>query len=308
MTVLRGTRIAVGPEPVPDWALDAVRDGGGIIVEPSAAEAVIWLWHGSQGLPAFLEHAPQAQWVDLASAGVDWLFHENIFRPHRVWTCSRGIYGPNVAELILTLLLCAYRGMRQFIRAETWLPEDGRNLFGNSIGIVGGGGIARSLIALSRPFDVRLTVFNRSGRPVAEADETLGIEDLHDVIGRFNAVVLAAPLTDRTEKLMNNELFGKMRDDAWLINVSRGRLVDTDALVEALTVRTIGGAALDVTDPEPLPDGHPLWQLENCIITPHVASTVEMSPKWFSGHIEENVRRFVAGDRLQGIVDPELQY
>lgn len=308
MTELQGTRIAVGPEPVPDWALDAVRDGGGIIVEPGAADAAIWLWHGSQGLPAFLESAPRAKWVDLASAGVDWLFRENIFQPRRVWTCSRGIYGPNVAELTLTLLLCAYRGMRQFIRAETWLPEAGRNLFGSSIGIVGGGGIARSLISLARPFDVRLTVVNRSGRPIEEADETFSIEDLPKAIDSFDAVVLAAPLTDRTEKLMNKELLGRMRDDAWLINVSRGRLVDTDALVEALTVRTIGGAALDVTDPEPLPDGHPLWQLKNCIITPHVASTVEMSPKWFSRHIQENVRRFVAGDRLQGIVDPELQY
>ena len=107
---------------------------------------------------------------------------------------------------------------------------------------------------------------------------------------------------------MDKRLLGEMKDSAWLINVSRGRLVDTDALVEALQRGIIGGAGLDVTDPEPLPDGHPLWQLENCIITPHVASTVEMSPKWFGRHIEDNVRRFVAGDALLGVVDPELQY
>jgi phosphoglycerate dehydrogenase-like enzyme len=303
-----GTRIAIGPEPVPDWASGAVLRGGGVIVEPEQAEGAIWLWHGSQGLPEFLARAPQAQWIDLASAGVDWLFREKIFQSHRVWTCSRGIYGPNVAELALTLLLCGYRGMRQFIRAETWLPESGRNLAGSSIGIVGGGGIGRCVASLVRPFDVHSTTINRSGRPVAGADESLSIDEFPQVIGRFDAVVLAVPLTDTTEKLMDKRLLGEMKDSAWLINVSRGRLIDTDALVEALQRRIIGGAGLDVTDPEPLPDGHPLWQLENCIITPHVASTVEMSPKWFSRHIEDNVRRFVAGDGLLGVVDPELQY
>ena len=304
----QGTRVAIGPAPVPDWAAGAVRRAGGTIVEPDAAEAVVWLWHGSEGLPEFLERAPRARWVELASAGVDWLFSEQIFNPDRVWTCSRGIYGPNVAELALTLLLCGHRDMRAFMRAETWLPERGSNLSGRSIGIIGGGGIGRSLIALLRPFDVRVTIVSRRGQPVAEADETLRIDELPKVIGDLDAIVLAAPLTDQTEKMVNSEFLEKMKADAWLINVARGKIVDTDALVEALRARAIGGAGLDVTEPEPLPDGHPLWQLENCIITPHVASTVEMSPKWFGNHIEENVRCFVAGSELHGIVDPRQQY
>jgi phosphoglycerate dehydrogenase-like enzyme len=308
MVGLQGTRIAIGPAPVPDWASGAVRRAGGTLVKPGDAEALVWLWHGSDGLPEFLERAPRARWVELASAGVDWLFREQIFQPDRVWTCSRGIYGPNVAELALTLLLCGYRGMRDFLRAETWLPESGSNLSGRSIGIVGGGGIGRSLVALMPPFDVRVTIVSRRGRPVAGADETLCIDELPGVIGDFDAVVLAAPLTDQTEKMVNSEFLERMKDDAWLINVARGRLVDTDALVKALRGRVIGGAGLDVTDPEPLPDGHPLWQLQNCIITPHVASTAEMSPKWFGNHIEENVRCFVAGSELNGVVDPRQQY
>lgn len=303
-----GTRVVIGPDPAPGWARDAVRRGGGELVGPGEAEAVVWLWHGSEGLPEFLERAPQARWVELASAGVDWLFRERIFQSDRVWTCARGVYGPNVAELALTLLLCGYRGMRDFIRAESWLPEAGRNLSGSSMGIVGGGGIGRSLASLVRPFDVRVTVINRSGRPVAEADETVRTDGFPGVISGFDSVVLAAPLTDLTEKIINKEVLGRMKDDAWLINVARGQLVDTDALVEVLQREAIGGAGLDVTDPEPLPDGHPLWQLENCIITPHVASTVEMGQRWFSNHIEQNVRCFVTGSELQGIVDEGQQY
>jgi phosphoglycerate dehydrogenase-like enzyme len=308
MASLQGTRVAIGPEPVPDWASAAIRRGGGTIVEPGAAQALIWLWHGPTGLAEYLDRAPRARWVELASAGVDWLFRERIFQPDRVWTCSRGIYGPNVAELALTLLLCGYRDMRAFLRAKTWLPESGTNLSGQSIGIIGGGGIGCSLATLLRPFDARVTIVSRRGRPVAGADETLHIGELPSVIGGFDAVVLAAPLTDQTEQMVDSEFLRSMKDHAWLINVSRGPIVDTDALVAALRGRIIGGAGLDVTDPEPLPDGHPLWQLENCIITPHVASTVEMGPKWFGRHIEENVRSFVEGTDLHGVVDAGQQY
>ena len=99
-----------------------------------------------------------------------------------------------------------------------------------------------------------------------------------------------------------------MRPDAWLVNVARGRHVDTDALVAALTASAIGGAALDVTDPEPLPDGHPPWHLERCIITPHTADTTEMIRPLLARRIRDNVARFAAGEPLIGLVDPALGY
>lgn len=99
-----------------------------------------------------------------------------------------------------------------------------------------------------------------------------------------------------------------MRPDAWLVNVARGRHIDTGALVTALADEQIGGAALDVTDPEPLPDGHPLWTQDRCIITPHTADTEEMSEGSLAGRITENVRRFAAGQPLTGLVDPAAGY
>ena len=99
-----------------------------------------------------------------------------------------------------------------------------------------------------------------------------------------------------------------MREDAWLINVARGSLVDTDALVEALRSGSIAGAALDVTDPEPLPDGHPLWELPNVLITPHVATPPETERMAFAARVRENVRRLAAGEELEGLIDPDGGY
>jgi phosphoglycerate dehydrogenase-like enzyme len=102
--------------------------------------------------------------------------------------------------------------------------------------------------------------------------------------------------------------FAVMRDDAWVINVGRGRLIDTDALVRALSTGAIGGAALDVTEPEPLPADHPLWRLSNCVITPHVGNTREMAVPLLSARVRENCRRWIAGEPLIGRVDVALGY
>jgi phosphoglycerate dehydrogenase-like enzyme len=99
-----------------------------------------------------------------------------------------------------------------------------------------------------------------------------------------------------------------MDEHAWLVNVARGGLVDTDALVEALRTRSIGGAALDVTDPEPLPADHPLWDLPNCLITPHTADTPEMTRPMLASRVAENIQRLANGQELTGRVDPELGY
>jgi phosphoglycerate dehydrogenase-like enzyme len=120
--------------------------------------------------------------------------------------------------------------------------------------------------------------------------------------------VLALPLTAETEGVIAESQLRAMREDAWLINVGRGKLVVTQDLVRALHEGWIGGAGLDVTDPEPLPSDHPLWQVENCIITPHVANPPNLERGPFSSLIIENVRRYLRGDPLQGAVDPELGY
>lgn len=120
--------------------------------------------------------------------------------------------------------------------------------------------------------------------------------------------VVAAPATAETDHLVDAAALATMPGSAWLVNVARGNLVDTDALVKALGDGTIAGAVLDVTDPEPLPEGHPLWDLDNAVITPHIANTRSRLTQTFAPTLEENVRRFVAGEELIARVDPNAGY
>lgn len=137
---------------------------------------------------------------------------------------------------------------------------------------------------------------------------TVAIERLHDTLPDALVVFLALALTPATERVIGAPELRRMHRRAWLVNVARGRHVDTDALVTALEQDEIAGAALDVTDPEPLPDGHPLWAAHNCIITPHTADTWEMVKPLLAERIRENVSRFRAGRPLEGLVDPEAGY
>jgi phosphoglycerate dehydrogenase-like enzyme len=134
------------------------------------------------------------------------------------------------------------------------------------------------------------------------------VAQLHDVLADALVVVLALALTPETRGIIGVRELALMDERAWLVNVARGPHVDTGALVDALTSGAIAGAALDVTDPEPLPDGHPLWGLENCIITPHTADTIEMVMPLLADRIRTNVARFAAGDTLVGLVDPDAGY
>ena len=159
------------------------------------------------------------------------------------------------------------------------------------------------LLELLAPWRVTATVVRRRTEPVPGAARTVDSSGLHEAVAGARVVFLALALTPGTEQVIGAAELDRMRSDAWLVNVARGRHVDTDALVAVLRREAIGGAALDVTDPEPLPDGHPLWELERCIITPHTADTEEMVQRLLAQRIKENVVRFAAGESLAGVID-----
>ncbi len=140
------------------------------------------------------------------------------------------------------------------------------------------------------------------------AVRTVQVTRLREALPDALVVFVALALTPATTGIVGRAELAAMRRDAWLVNVARGPHVDTGALVEALRGRVIGGAALDVTDPEPLPDGHPLWGLDNCIITPHTADTAEMIERMLNIRIARNVAAFAAGTALTGLVDPAAGY
>ncbi len=295
-------RVADLGDLVPRWMLDAAVAGGAELVPVQGADTVVW--GGGAVPPARLAelirvHGDHLGWVQLPWAGVE--PYLELLDDRRVWTCAKGAYGDDVAEMALSLVLAGYRGLVPYARATTWRGpgELGRNLFGAHVCIVGGGGIAEQLVRLLDPFGCRVTVLRRRDRSVERLDEVLPDADV---------VVLALALTPATEGLIDARRLALMRPDAWLVNVARGAHVVTDDLVAALAAGTIGGAALDVTDPEPLPDGHPLWSEPRCLITPHVANTSAMLQPRLAERITENVRRRGAGEPLLGIVDPAAGY
>jgi phosphoglycerate dehydrogenase-like enzyme len=285
----------------------AVNEGGGYVVPLAEAEGIVWGDpHDASMLAAALEQAPKAQWVQLPFAGVENFLH--LLGDDRVWACGKGVYADPVAELALSLGLAGLRGLGTYARASVWEPPQGSNLIGGRVTILGGGGVTESLVRLLQPFNCHITVVRRRAEDLDGVDDVLDADRYADALPGADVVVLALALTPETTGLIAADELALMEDHAWLVNVARGRHIVTDDLVEALRNGIIGGAGLDVTDPEPLPAGHPLWSLPNCIITPHVGNTPEMAVPLLSARIAANVRRFADGEELEGLVDVEAGY
>jgi phosphoglycerate dehydrogenase-like enzyme len=299
--------VAVGPGAA-SFAVQAVESGGGSAASLSESpEALVWLdSHDVTGLRDALTAAPSIRWVQLPSAGVESL--AEVIDETRTWTCAKGAYARPVAEHALALALAGLRQFPSRFAARTWGPPAGTSLFGQRVTILGGGGIARSFLEFLAPFEVEATVVNRSGSPVPGAAHTVSVSALDAALPDALVVVLALSLTPETRGIIGAQQLRLMGEMTWLVNVARGGHLNTDALVEALLQESIGGAALDVTDPEPLPEGHALWDLTNCIITPHTADTIEMVLPLLAERIRSNVARFATGEMLVGLVDPEAGY
>jgi phosphoglycerate dehydrogenase-like enzyme len=302
-------RIAVGPRPA-EWAAEAIRHGGG---EPVALDrepdGLVWTDGAAlDQLRGALAAQPRISWVQLPQAGIERVVDAGVIDHQRRWTSAKGAFAEPVAEHALMLLLAGLRQLKVRARARSWGEPGGESLFGQPVTIVGGGGIAAVLLRLLEPFRAQVTVVRRQAEPLPGAARTIGADRLAEALPGARAVVLTLALTPQTRGLIGRAELAAMERDGWLVNVARGGLVDTGALVDALLAGQIGGAALDVTDPEPLPPGHPLWDLPNCLITPHTADTEEMIRPLLADRIADNVRRLAAGQELVGQVDPDLGY
>jgi phosphoglycerate dehydrogenase-like enzyme len=246
--------------------------------------------------------------VQLPFAGVEKVAEAGLLDTERVWTCAKGAYAEPVAEHALALALAGLRHLPARVDARSWGIPAGTSLYDRDVTIVGGGGIATALLEQLAPFRVRATVVRRTPDPVPGAARVLPVDRIHDALSGALVVVLALALTPETTGIIGEPELEAMEESAWLVNVARGRHVDTGALVAALVAGAIGGAALDVTDPEPLPDGHPLWGRRDCIITPHTADTIEMVLPLLATRIRTNVQHLAAGDALVGQVDVVAGY
>ncbi|AZA14111.1 D-isomer specific 2-hydroxyacid dehydrogenase family protein [Corynebacterium choanae] len=253
------------------------------------------------------------KWVQLTLAGIDAFFDRGIITPDRRWTNASGVYARPVAESAVALLLGALHLYPDALRRQQWdtsgyIDKHSRWLYDSEVLIIGAGGIGKELIPMLQGFGCKVTGVNRSGNPVAGADRTVPFSELDTVLGEADHVILAAPLTAETHHLVDAEFLGKMKSSAVFVNVGRGPQVVTDDLVAALEQGTIWAAALDVTDPEPLPDGHPLFAMNNVLITPHVANTVSNIPRLISTAIVDNIRAYTNGETMPTEVDPARGY
>lgn len=250
-------------------------------------------------------------------AGVDHLIARGVMTPSVRWANAGGVYAKPVAEVALGLIIAQFHQFKTATLAGSFAPKQEIEatqqwLFHDkTVALIGAGGIGGELIEMLRPFGVRTIAVNRSGRSVEGADEThaLGaLDDAGDVWERADIVVLSAPLTEQTRGLLNAEKLRRMKNTALVVNVGRGALVNTDDLVEALIDGQIAGAAMDVTDPEPLPEDHPLWGMDNVLITPHIAAPAEVARLLIGAQIVENAAAFERGETMPTEVDVEAGY
>jgi phosphoglycerate dehydrogenase-like enzyme len=216
--------------------------------------------------------------------------------PDGVLLCNgRGIHDTSTAELVLALTLASLRGIPEFVREqdrEEWHQRPLPALADKRVLIVGYGAIGEAIERRLLPFEVEVVKVARRAR-----DDVHGFDELPDLVPDADVVVLVVPLTDQTRGLVDAGFLARMKDDALLVNVARGAVVDTDALLAELTSRRIA-AAIDVVDPEPLPAGHPLWKAPRLLVSPHVGGA--SSAMWPRAYrlVREQLSRFAAGEPL----------
>ncbi|WP_419945354.1 NAD(P)-dependent oxidoreductase [Candidatus Poriferisodalis sp.] len=286
---------------------------------PAEASALVWAEPAHANLIGEVVDAnPGIEWVQLPYAGIESVVDVVTARGAIEWYCGKGVYAEPVAEHALMLALAGLRGMATYARADRWTAPQGHNLLRARVTVLGGGGITESLLRLLSPFGCDVTVVRNRPRlsappgaastSTAGAARVVGSEALADILPGTDVLVLALALTPATTGIIGAAELAALPSHAWVVNVARGGHIVTDDLVAALRAGTIGGAALDVTDPEPLPEDHPLWSLPNCLITPHIGNTPEMGLALLADRVAVNVSRRIAGKPLIGPVHLDLGY
>ena len=249
------------------------------------------------------------QWVQLPLAGVDKYLGIIRDRTDITFTSAKGAYSKPVAQHGLALTLALMNDLHRRARASEWdSVQTGEMLYGKRVTILGGGGIAEEYARLIQPFGCAVTAVRHSPTPMPGADRTVPTSEFAGLLPETDVLFLASALNDETRGIVNAEAFKAMPNSAVVVNIARGPIIDTDALVAALQNHEIFGAGLDVTDPEPLPAGHALWSEPRAIITPHTADTEVQVVELLGDRFVENIRRRAAGESLDGVVSPERGY
>jgi len=246
---------------------------------------------------------PNLRVVQTLTAGVD---DVRPFMPVGVTLCNAaGVHDASTAELTVGLMIAMQRGMHEYRDRQhegDWKHEFRPALADSRVLIIGAGNIANAIVRRLAPFEAIVERVGRSAR-VDELGQVQAMDALDSLLPQADIVSLIVPLTRDTERMVDATFLAKMKDGALLVNTARGKVVDTQALLEALNSERIR-AALDVTDPEPLPKGHPLWTAPNCLITPHVGGDTTAFMPRAKTLVADQVRRWLAGDPLRNVMTP----
>lgn len=288
----------------PDVVLTVGTDAETLRGDAAAADAVLIApRYGAVLIELWLDLLPSVRWIHTLAAGVEFLPFDLLRRSNIIVTNSRGLYADALGEFAVAAMLWFAKDLRRLIRgqeARHWDPYTVERLAGKTAGIIGYGGIGRAVGARAAALGMRVIGVGRRQEP--------GEPTIDDTIPQSDYVVLSAPLTPATYRLMTRERIALMKPSAVFINIGRGKTVDEEALVFALERNAIRGAALDVFETEPLPPDHPLWRLDNVLISPHTADRTSDSHTRAMQFFIENLRRFRRGEPLENVVDKVEQY
>jgi len=287
----------------PDVELSVGIDPESLRAEARRADAVLIAPRYASVLTALWRDLGNVRWIHTLAAGVESLPFDLLRRSDAVITNSRGLYADALGEFAIAAMLWFAKDLRRLLRNQDqrrWEPYDVERLEGRTAGIIGYGGIGHAVGRRAAALGMRVLTTRRR--------RELGDPTIEEVIAESDYVVMCTPLTPSTWRLMSRERIAVMKPIAVFINVGRGGTVDEEALLDALLDHRIRGAALDVFDVEPLPPEHPLWQLDNVLISPHTADHTADAHLRAMSFFLENLRHFRAGESLENVVDKVEQY
>lgn len=244
--------------------------------------------------PELREAAERLELFACVYAGTDGLDIDSFEQQDIAVTSASGVHGPNIGEYVIGSMIVFARRFRRAWRQQDrqeWRAYPTTELHDSTVTVVGLGAIGTAVVDRLQGFGVETIGIRYTPAKGGPTDRVMGFDQLHQALSESDFVVLACPLTETTSGLIDEDALASMRPNVVLINISRGGVIDTDALLRAIRVDAIGGAALDVTDPEPLPEDHPLWRFDNVQITPHNSG---YTPAYFArvaDIVAENVKR-----------------
>jgi phosphoglycerate dehydrogenase-like enzyme len=247
-----------------------------------------------------IKKASKLKWIHAITTGVDYLVNLPSLRKEVILTSTRGIHGPQVSEMAFLLMLALNRNFPQVVRNQdkgAWERWPGKLLWKKKVGILGVGVIGEEIARKCKAFGMEVFGIDIIRRKLDCVDVFYGPEDIVKVAREVDYLVIVAPNTPETEKIVDSKVLSAMKPTAFLLNLGRGELVDEEALIRALKSGKIAGAGLDTYLQEPLPKGHPFWGMKNAIVSPHVAGMSDIYVEQALTIFEENLRRFIKGEK-----------